>query len=69
MYKNELSRLIKKRGYNPLQLAKRFNYSPSVVYNWTYGIREPSAYDMLRLATVLQVPVETIVRIFGGVND
>ena len=66
MYKNELSRLIKERGHNPLRLAKRFNYSPSVVYNWTYGIREPSAYDMLRLSNVLQVPVETIVRIFGG---
>jgi transcriptional regulator with XRE-family HTH domain len=62
---NELKTLIKHSKYNALQLSKILGYSPSVVYGWYYGIREPCARDMLRLSELLNVSVERIVRIFG----
>lgn len=64
---NELWNIIKERGYNPLRLAKKLGYSDSVVYEWTYGTKEPCARDMIKLAEILNVPVEQIVRIFGEV--
>ena len=62
---NELWTLIKERGYNPLRVAKKLGYSNSVVYAWTSGTREPCARDMIKLAEILRVPIEQIVRIFG----
>ncbi len=62
---NELKTLIQASEYNALELAKMLGYSQSVVYNWTYGNREPCARDMIRLAEILNVSVERIVRIFG----
>ena len=63
--KNELQTLIKERGYNCLKLAKMLGYSQSVVYEWSYCRRGPCARDMVRLAEILDVPVERIVRIFA----
>jgi hypothetical protein len=63
---NELWDLIKEKGYNCLRLARKLGYSDVVVYDWTYGTREPCAMDMIRLSDVLKVPVERIVRIVAG---
>lgn len=64
---NELRELIIKSGYKPYILSKMLGYSQSVVYGWCSNTRrrEPCARDMLRLAKILNVPVERIVRIFG----
>lgn len=62
----ELQVIIKESGYNGLKLAKMLGYSQSVVYGWAEGRREPCARDMVRLAEILNVSVERIVRIFAG---
>lgn len=62
----ELQTLIKKSGYNPLQIAKMLHYTQSVVYNWAYGNKEPCARDMVQLAEILGVSIERIVLIFAN---
>ena len=63
--REELRELIDISGYKPYILSEKLGYSRSVVYTWLNGRCEPYAKDMLRLAKVLDVPVEKIVRIFG----
>jgi transcriptional regulator with XRE-family HTH domain len=63
---NELLELIKAGGYNPYDLSEELGYTRPAIYHWIKGTREPCARTMLDLAEKLNVPVERIVRIFGG---
>lgn len=62
---NELWDLIKAKGTNCRRLSFKFGYTPTVVYQWTYGDKEPCAMDMIRLAEELQISVEKVVRIIA----
>ena len=64
--RTKLKELIDQAGYKPYILSLKMGYSHSVVYGWLKGEHEPSARDMIRLAKLLNVDIETIVRIFGG---
>lgn len=61
----KLRELIDQAGVKPYILGTKMGYSQGVVYGWLSGRREPCARDMLRLAELLHVNVEVIVRIFG----
>lgn len=63
--RTELRELIDRTGYKPYILGEKMGYTRGVVYGWLSGRREPCAKDMLRLAELLCVKVEVIVRIFA----
>jgi transcriptional regulator with XRE-family HTH domain len=63
--KEELRKLIDAAGYKPYILSLKMGYTQSVVYGWLSDRREPCARDMIRLAEILDTPIEKIVRIFG----
>lgn len=63
--RTKLKELIDQAGYKPYILSLKMGYSHSVVYGWLKGQHEPYARDMIRLSKLLNVDVETIVRIFG----
>lgn len=63
--RTKLQELIEYIGYKPYILGEKMGYSRGVVYGWISGRREPCAKDMLRLAELLCVKVEVIVRIFA----
>lgn len=67
--RNELRELIKTSGHKIYLLSEKLGYSQGTLYGWLNGHREPSAKDMLRLAEVLDIEVETIVRTFGEVDE
>ncbi len=62
---DELRNLLKQSGYKAYIISEKLGYSPSNIYHWLNGDCEPCARDMLKLAEMLKVPVERIVRIFG----
>lgn len=63
----ELGNLIYEKGFYPYQISERLGYTKGVAYAWIDGKKEPCARDMIRIAEILDVPVERIVRIFGEV--
>lgn len=63
--RTKLKELIDSVGYKPYILGEKMGYSWGAVYGWISGRREPCAKDMLRLAELLHVNVEVIVRIFA----
>lgn len=64
-HREKLQELIDLSGYKPYILGEKMGYSRGVVYGWISGRRKPCAKDMLRLAELLNVNVEVIVRIFA----
>ena len=63
--RTKLKELIKKSGYKAYIISEKLGHNPATVYNWINGKYEPYARDMIKLAKILNVDVETIVRIFG----
>lgn len=61
----ELKDLIDASGYKAYILSEKLGRNKSTVYHWINGDYEPCAKDILKLAKILNVPVERIVRIFG----
>lgn len=57
--------LIKKSGYKPYIISEKLGHNNATMYAWIKGRYEPSAKDMLGLVKILQVPAETILKIFG----
>lgn len=62
---NKLRELINQSGYKAYIISEKLGHNKSCIYNWLNGHYEPCARDMLKLADILNVPVERIVRIFG----
>ena len=57
--------IIDESGYRAYIVSEKLGHNKSTIYAWLKGRYEPNARDMLGLSKLLQVPVETIVRIFG----
>ena len=62
---DELRNLIRQSGHKAYIISEKLGYSPSNIYHWLNGDCAPCARDMLRLAEILDVSVERIVRIFA----
>jgi transcriptional regulator with XRE-family HTH domain len=60
-----LQNLIDKSEYKAYVISEKLGHNKSNIYHWLNGENEPCAKDMLKLAKILNVSVETIVRIFG----
>ena len=60
-----LGKLIRESGYTQQAVANALYYNLRTISYWISGFTEPCARDMLKLADILNVPVERIVRIFG----
>ena len=67
--RNELRQLIKVKGHKIYLLSEKLGYSQGTLYGWLNSHREPSAKDMLRLAELLNIEIETIVRTFAEVDE
>lgn len=63
--REKLSALLKINGLKQCEFADALHYSRPMVTDWMDGKCEPDAKTMLKMAEILDEPVETIVRIFG----
>ena len=69
MHRGEkLREVIDQSGYKPYVVSEKLGHNKSTIYHWLHGKNEPCAKDMIKLAEILKVPVEQIVRIFGEVE-
>lgn len=48
------------RNLNDFQVAKMCNFTPSIIYNWKYGYCTPKIDKLIKIAKVLEVPVEEL---------
>ena len=63
-----IKELREKNGLTLRQVAKTMNVSAATVLNWENGIHEPSIAELIKLADLFQVSLDTLVG-RGGDTD
>lgn len=58
VFKNRLSTAMKKRGYNPKELADELDVFPSTIQNHVYGRSLPSLDLLVGIADTLNVSLD-----------
>lgn len=48
------------KNLNDYKVAKLANVSPSCIYDWKYGYYTPKIDKLIKIAKVLEVPVEEL---------
>ena len=48
------------KSLNDYKVAKLANVSPSCIYDWKYGYYTPKIDQLIKIAKVLEVPVEEL---------
>lgn len=57
-----LRRCLQERGMSQAKLARTLGVNPRVVSRWCNGQREPSVENCWKMARVLRVPIDALVR-------
>ncbi len=60
----KLKDLMKQKRWSCVTLGKEIGRHRATVWNWVNGRNEPSLAEVVRLAEVLEVSVEEVVRCF-----
>lgn len=60
-FSKNLKTIRKKRNFTQKKLADALNVSQNAIFNWENGKREPSLEMIKNIATVLDVPMETLI--------
>lgn len=65
----KFKKLLREKDITGAQLARRINVSVYTVWKWANGKGEPAAFRMIKIADVLGVSVEEIVRCFAEKDE
>lgn len=63
---NNLIRIAKARHMSQKSIAERIGIHPNTLYRWTQGNINPNAYDLYRVAKVLDTTMDELMK---GVDD
>ena len=60
----KLKDLMKQKRWSCITLGKEIGRHRGTVWNWATGRNEPSISEAMRLAEILEVPVEEVLKCF-----